>query len=257
MKLYEFKPLRKLVLPLLKQFDRDIKIKHQWTGDRIILSLYKHKGYWYHGRHREKSTMLRFREFIRPTDTVIEVGGHIGYISLYFARCASKGTVHVFEPGANNLRYLEKNIQGTKNIHLHKVAAGDVQGNQFFYMDPITGQNNTLLKDYNVFKKNRSNSGDKKAVLEETTVEVVRLDDFAKKHSIVPNFVKIDTEGFELNVLKGMTDILKTIKPIIMIEVTENHSEVTNLLLSSGYSIKNEDGEYIDKIASDGNYFCH
>ncbi len=77
--------LRSLGLPLLKAFNRDISIRHHWLDRKIKLNLFAHKGYWFHGRHREAEEMQAIRALIAAGDTVVEVGGHIGYISLWFA----------------------------------------------------------------------------------------------------------------------------------------------------------------------------
>lgn len=79
---------RALVLPILKALDRDLTIKHHYTGDPFTLSLFAHKGYWFHGRNRERLEMLSIESLVSPGYVVAEVGGHIGYLSLHFAQCA-------------------------------------------------------------------------------------------------------------------------------------------------------------------------
>ena len=95
---------RRVALPLLAKFGNfDVTIKHHYTGDRLRLNAFKHKGYWYLGKDRERNVMSSFERLICKGDTVIEVGGHIGYVSLFFAKLAGDtGHVFVFEPGANN-----------------------------------------------------------------------------------------------------------------------------------------------------------
>jgi len=86
MNLHQNLLLRRLVLPLLKIFNRDIFISHPWTNDRVRLSLFEHKGYWFHGKNRENDEMLAFGRLIQPGACVIEVGGHIGFISLFYSK---------------------------------------------------------------------------------------------------------------------------------------------------------------------------
>lgn len=120
MKFHQFIPLRRLVLPLLSKIGPgDIAIRHHYVAHKFHLHVYKHKGYWYHGRNREKATMALFQQLIKLGGRVVEVGGHIGYISLFFSLLVgNSGMVYVFEPGTNNLPYLEKNIHDTTNIYL-------------------------------------------------------------------------------------------------------------------------------------------
>lgn len=87
MKLYNITFLRKIVLPILKKLSRDIEINHHWINRKTIsLNSFKHKGYWYHGKKREEKSMILFSKIIKPNSNVIEVGGHIGYISLFFEK---------------------------------------------------------------------------------------------------------------------------------------------------------------------------
>src|SRR5690349_12289207 len=110
MKLNEIGLLRRILIPLLNRWSPgDITLRHHWTGESVRLHSFRHKGYWYHGRRREEETMRLFSQLLKPGDSVIEVGGHIGYISLYFKALVEHGDVFVFEPGANNLPYIRQN----------------------------------------------------------------------------------------------------------------------------------------------------
>ncbi len=109
MKIYKNKIFRKGILPLLKFFNPGrVSIRHHYTGKKFSLDAFHHKGYWYHGKKREQATMELFGKLIKPNYTVIEIGGHIGYITNYFSHLVPNGQVYVFEPGINNLPYLRK-----------------------------------------------------------------------------------------------------------------------------------------------------
>ena len=72
MKLSRISALRKIVMPLLKKFDRNISIHHPWIkNEKMSISLFKHKGYWFHGKKREEETMLLFKKIINPGSTVV------------------------------------------------------------------------------------------------------------------------------------------------------------------------------------------
>jgi FkbM family methyltransferase len=63
--------------------------------------------------------MALFARLVRPQDTVIDVGGHIGYLSQYFAQLVGRrGQVIVFEPGPNNLPYTRANLRAKPNVRL-------------------------------------------------------------------------------------------------------------------------------------------
>ena len=114
--------LRRAVLPLLKWTAIDVGISHPWIPkQRIVLNSFRHKGYWFHGKAREKTSMELFAKLIAADSRVIEVGGHIGFISQYFSHLVGReGKVFVFEPGSNNLPYIRRNIAKLKNISLER-----------------------------------------------------------------------------------------------------------------------------------------
>lgn len=258
MKIYQLKFLRKLLLPAFSRCNPgDISIKHHYTGTRFVLHSFKHKGYWYHGKNREKETMCLFSRFIKKGDTVIEIGGHIGYISVYFSELVGTvGRIYVFEPGINNLPYIQKNLEHCTNITLIPKAVGNCNGTLPFYLENLTGQNNSFIKDYSVFKANTSYAFSQDTY-QEVVVEVVNLDDFLAENNIMPTFIKIDVEGFEINVLKGMLSCLRDQKPILMVEITENRKEIYELLIEHHYVIINARLQVIrDYQKISGNTFC-
>lgn len=237
MRLFTVGLLRRIILPLFRRFNPgDITIRHHYTGDPIRLHSFRHKGYWYHGRRRERETMMLFRRLLRPGDSVIEVGGHIGYISLYFKWLVQSGDVYVFEPGANNLPYIRRNVV-PRGIQLIEKAAGNRNGDELFFLESLTGQNNSFIRNFNGLRNNASNAFVGSPTVTEVTVEMVRLDDFIKNHSIKPELIKIDVEGFELNVLKGMIHTIHRDFPKIMVEVQADEAELLNLLRDAGYTL--------------------
>ena len=198
MKIHENKLFRRIILPIFSKINPgDIFITHRYTGDKILLHSFKHKNYWYHQKEREKNTMLLFKKLINKGDTVIEVGGHIGFISLYFSKLVGKeGLVYVFEPGINNLPYLKNNVKEKHNIVLIEKGVGSSNALMPFYIENLSGQNNSFVKDYDAFIQNRKASFVKNASVKEVIVDVVRLDDFIYDNNILPKFIKIDVEYF-------------------------------------------------------------
>lgn len=238
--LYQQKSLRRFVLPVLKWLSRDIHIRHHFTGDRFRLHSYRHKGYWYHGKNRERRSLEICQQAIRPGDTVIEVGGHIGYLSLFFSQLVGdRGQVHVFEPGVNNLPYIEQNVRSRPNITLVKKGAGNETGTATFYLENLAGQNNSLVKDFDVLQRNLTNAFDDGVQITESSIEVIRLDDYVAQTGIVPRFLKIDVEGFEFEVLDGLRETMQH-RPAIFVEVQRHHDRVWDFFESRGYQLFRE-----------------
>jgi len=249
MNLHKSKILRRIVLPVLARLNPgDVTIRHHYTGDRIRLHSYRHKGYWYHGRRREADTMRLFRQFIAQGATVLDVGGHIGYVAAYLARLVGPaGRVFVFEPGANNLPYLRRNTAGKANVTIVEKGAGSRNQRRTFYLEGLTGQNNSFVDEFEVLKTNQARAWAADAQVEQTVVEVVTLDDFCRQEDVRPQFIKIDVEGFELQVLRGASSLLHDVRPMLMVEIQAGHREILHLARRHGYRMFTPGGDALHK----------
>lgn len=259
-RLHRIQALRRVILPLLRKVDVDVTIKHHWTSDPLCLNVFKHKGYWYHGRDRELSTMQLFGELLARGDFVLEVGGHIGYVSLHlWHHIGPTGRLIVFEPSPKNLPYIRRNVGSHSGIRVVEQAAADFVGSATFYEEELTGQNSSLIKDYSVFENNRRRAyADDKVSQQELCVPCITIDEFLHREGLpTPSLVKIDVEGAEYIVLSGMKRTLESSGLALMVEVTERAGDVIRLLESAGYRMF-----YPDKRAVDcsqevrGNIFC-
>jgi FkbM family methyltransferase len=258
-KLHLVRFLRRPALAILSRLNPgDITIRHHWTGDPVRLHSYRHKGYWYHGRNREKWIMETLERLIRPGDTVVEVGGHIGYVALWLAKLVGPGHVYVFEPGPNNLKYIEHNVRNKPNItHIPK-GIGDVHSERTMFVERLTGMNNTFVEESPLLKANAAFDGFSADRLRESVpVELVRFDDYAAEHAVRPALIKIDVEGFEWEVLQGMRETLISRHPRLMVEVTRQPEQVWSILQEAGYIVF---GEALQVLYSadelHGNVFC-
>ena len=117
-------------------------------------------------------------------------------------------------------------------------AVSNKNGKANFYIENLTGQNNSLLNDYKGFDYVLKNSGvsAKKQTIE---VDTITLDNFIEQE--YPNekvdFIKIDIEGAELFALQGMKETIKFSSPTFMIEVSENAPEIIKMFHELNYII--------------------
>jgi len=239
--------LRRIALPVLRRLGRDISIRHAWTGDRLRLHSYRHKGYWFHRRRREAQSMELCRRVILPGQVVFDAGGHIGFTGLFFAHLVGpSGHVHVFEPGTNNLPYARENLSTKANVTLVEKGVGCSPGTLPLHLEDLTGQNNSFLSDFHVLRENEARhftEVDTRSV----EVEVITLDDYALAVGADPNFIKIDVEGFELQALGGAKSLLRRARPVLMLEIQADHEEVFSLLRECGYRARTPSLEPIDE----------
>lgn len=234
--------MRRMVLTALARFGQsDFTIEHHWVpGKKLRLHRFRHKGYWFYGRNRERVTMESFAALIEPRATVIELGAHIGYVSLYLARLAGRdGHVYVFEPSPDNLAYTRANLAGETGITLIEKAASEKSGVATFFEERLTGQNSSLVEDYWAFAGNKARSFSNESY-RPIEVETTTLDEFVKSQRIDPDFIKIDVEGAELSCLKGSVETLNRCRPRLMVEITREKEGVTALLTGLGYELYDE-----------------
>jgi FkbM family methyltransferase len=258
-KLDQVQMVRKFLLPIFSKINLgNVPITHHYTGEKILIHSFKHKGYWYHGKNRERETMLAFQKLLKQGDTVIEVGGHIGYISLWFSRLVgSQGHVHVFEPGENNLPYTRNNISKNSNISLVEKGAGSKKETLIFYMDSLTGQNNSFLENNDAFVSTKENTFIK-THMQKVEVQVIPLDDYVKQNNVNTSLIKIDVESFECEVIKGLTDTLSNQKPILMVEIAPENTEwVFKTMDKFGYVGYNPTLEKLSKEIYGNVFFIH
>jgi len=161
--------------------------------NRAIAALLK-RGEGYEGRFRDAMLAL-----VREADCVWDVGANAGYYSKLFAeRVGWRGRVFAFEPDTRVLARLEQSVRLLGNVTLVPVALADRDGTMRFRqgLDAMgaTGQ---------LIDADRTSAG---AWIE---VTVLRGDTVvARGMAALPDVVKIDVEGFEAEVLRGLGALL-------------------------------------------------
>ena len=179
--------------------------------------------------------------------TIIDVGAHVGETFFKLIDINKNSSIYSFEPSKNNFKKLEFNTYRNKNIKAYNIGLGHKNEFKYFYENissPISSfldfdKNNQLktLWGINDIKKNKKYK-----------VKIFKFDTWIKDKKIKTiELFKIDTQGFELNVLKGAKESLnkKIIKNIIVeiifIKVYEKQpkfNEINNLLNDYNYELK-------------------
>ena len=130
-----------------------------------------------------------FRQLIKPGMTVVDVGANIGIYTRYFSRLAGlSGHVHAFEPAPLNFRRLQSNVGALPNVTLRQSAVGATRGTLKLFVSA------ELNVDHRTF-----DSGDGRLSVD---VPATSLDAYFAPGQKV-DLIKIDVQGFEMNVLKG------------------------------------------------------
>jgi FkbM family methyltransferase len=135
---------------------------------------------------------------VRPGDTVIDLGGHIGYYTLLLARqVGPTGRVLSFEPDPVNFTLLAENValNGYRNVEVFPLAVGDRAGTV------------TLHRSSDNAGDHRIWQGDDEARAG-VPVHVVSLDEFFGGRQLAVDLVKLDVQGAEPAAVRGMRRLL-------------------------------------------------
>ena len=143
--------------------------------------------------------------------TCFDVGANVGAITLVLGRLVgNEGKVYAFEPGLPNLSRLKHNFQLNPElmprVHIVPVGVGETAG-ELWWSEEKANPGNALL----------SSTGTQRTY-------VISLDDFVKKQFISRvDFIKIDVEGMELDVMRGAAQLLRTSRPAIYFETLDRY----------------------------------
>lgn len=192
--------------------------------------------------------------------TVYDVGGYEGVFTLFFSKAVGPaGRVITFEPNPINCQRIRENIRlnGLDNAQLFQLALGARSGKGNLVYWPEEPARGTLDSCY---QESLRQTGDTRCV----EIEVDSIDNqLALGRLPAPDFIKIDVEAAELEVVEGMNQTLAVHKPRLFIEI---HSGVdvgrlTRNLQAGSYSLHHvESNTRIDltntHLAYNGHLYC-
>lgn len=199
-------------------------------------------------------------DLAQPNMSVLDIGTNIGTTLLQLARRVGKGgSVQGFEPDPANF------AKATRNLKLNAWADHARVANV------ALGSESGQLKMFQVSPKNRGMNRILPAAQAEPSgfpsveVAVRVLDDFLEEAQITRvDLVKIDVEGFEMNVLRGAQRLLSEMRPVLFIELDDlnlrdqgaSACELVSLLRENLYSVlRADDGS---KVSPSGDFEkCH
>jgi FkbM family methyltransferase len=161
--------------------------------------------------------------------TVYDVGGYEGIYTLFFSQAAGPaGRVFTFEPNPVNCRKIRENVRlnDLSNVQLIPLGLGSGQSTSKLVFQPNEPARGTINADY---QQSLRQKGDTACI----KIDLDSLDHQLASNPLLPppDFIKIDVEAAELEVLAGMSQTLKTHRPRLFIEV---HSGVDVKQLAQG-----------------------
>lgn len=170
---------------------------------------------------------------IRPTDTVVDIGAQIGSFTVMAGTIAKAGRVISFEPTSLNFPFLKKNVELNRlsNVHVYKKAVASQNGTAEMTLSDTNSGGHSLLTEF-------TPSGQKE------TVETISLPSiFSQEKVRVINFLKLDCEGAEYDILYNCPDdTLNHIEKMAMEyhqidENTRNGAALKGFLEQKGWTV--------------------
>lgn len=160
-------------------------------------------------------------KWIKPGDWVLDIGANVGHYSLRLSELVGKsGRVLVFEPVPSTVDLLVSNISRAayQNLSIFNVAVS----NKTDLLGMVVPENYPDSKYYRAHISNDTTS---------LNILSISIDSLNISHPV--KLAKIDVEGHEISVLRGMESLLKRDFPILIVE--GDSGEVNNYLASLAY----------------------
>ena len=173
------------------------------------------------------------RKCLTERSSTIDIGANHGVFALTMAKIASAGQVYAFEPADATADLLEtsKHANQLENLHIFREAVSDTPGSaQFIIREEGSEYNHLSLDGTNQDEQSKQ------------TVKVTTLDEcMVRMNWSCMDFVKIDAEGAEHNIIRGGQQFFNRFSPLIMFEADHagvgQHDILTQSFLEMRYCL--------------------
>ncbi len=196
-------PLRRLLSPayghLLNLLTAGRGVSAEINGETFRLDP-RFRGFIQPDYEADLAGILRAR--MRPGQTALDIGAHVGVYALQISRwTAPGGRVIAFEPNAGTAAVLRRHvaINGLDAaVRVEDLALGRQPGTSVFYGEPGSGLSRLAAPN-----------PDAPAAGIRADVTVSTVDDYCRTHEVRPDWMLVDVEGFEFDVLAGAAETIR------------------------------------------------
>jgi FkbM family methyltransferase len=142
------------------------------------------------------------RQYVRPGHVILDIGANIGYLTRFFARCThDSGRIIAFEPNPLIFLLLQRNLKKFRSVSLYNVGLSASNGDAELFLAGSDHSVASLTREYPVTHVFYQDSGK----LESVAVKLAVGDEVLRRIGVGKiDVLKIDVEGWELNVLAGL-----------------------------------------------------
>ncbi len=164
-------------------------------------------------------------QYLKKDSVIVDAGANIGVFTALAANIATDGKIFAFEPVSKTFSCLRKNTQNYHNVVVENSGLGDAMVNKnIFVNSQSTGI--SVMEDSALYKVKAERDLDGKM----EQVQLSTLDAYVQENSISHiDFIKIDTEGYESQILKGAKQTIAAYHPIIAMSAYHNPEDKEEL----------------------------
>lgn len=213
-------------------------VRGKWHGYVMDLDLsdWSQRQTYFLGRYHELDMQLLLNRCVRAGDRVVDVGANIGMVTLHAARIVGPhGLVEAFEPNPICCDQIAALLRqnGIGQVRLHRMGLSDVS-------DTLTL---SVLQHHSGMGTLGRVTDPRTTVTNTFPVPVGIADEVLVSDERPVAVVKVDVEGFETRVLRGMSRTLRRWRPLVTTEVIPSWleragssvAELADLMLGLGY----------------------
>lgn len=173
----------------------------------------------------------------RDGGVLFDIGAHSGLISALFCAANSRNKVISFEPSPLSRERLiairDLNQLGNR-MCIEQSGIGEKSASVKMEFDPVGGYVQTQRFDHSMW-----------AAPQSIDVKIESISDAANRLDVIPEFLKIDIEGYEYEAIKGSLEFIAVHKPLLFLEIHLNYLEARQLsakalvtmLMEAGYRL--------------------
>lgn len=198
-------------------------------------------------RHGVKKIIGNYEKYVTQTlianvhsgDVCLDLGSHLGYLSLAMRRSAGKsGTIVAIDPISSNIQDTLKSFKKNKFRNVIGIACGAGDKSKILKADVYDDSDMANFSDSNFQPHIKAQATQ--------TFQVKTVDSMVREHKLkTVNFMKVDVEGYEVKALEGAMQTIKKYHPTILVEIHKDEygANIFNRLSDLGYELSDMDGK--------------
>ncbi len=162
----------------------------------------------------ESYMAIAIRDNLRRGDVFVDVGAHFGLWSVFAARIVGKtGAVFAFEPSAA-FNVLKENASLNPPLEPFNIGLGAEDGTASFFGQGKATSGSLVHSVTQINQKYQPS-----VPITKIQIKIRSLDSIFAEIGVTPNVIKVDVEGFEYEVLRGAVNLIRTARPLWVVEI--------------------------------------